>query len=228
MPSRISQMPFTTQPTKIPLFASSSLVLTSFASSLSSQVEATKQLRTNVTKNLHSALLHLRDPERERMLWVDALCINQDDPKERGEQVAKMVSNLLKRPWFQRMWMLQEAVLGRHPVLLCGFETLPWESLSKCYSNGDLQGTDDGPEMHQAMQAIDTIKHGRAEHHTTYVKIPGRRRGSRKKYTPDFKLVSTLYEARGFKCKDVRDKVFGVLSLATNVGGEDKMLRPNY
>ncbi|KAF4419901.1 Heterokaryon incompatibility protein 6, OR allele [Fusarium austroafricanum] len=202
-----------------------------------------------------------------------------DDPKERGEQVAKMgsiykgarrvviwlgeqtedvkgafhtleewgklewkrskglkaedldwlaVSNLLKRPWFQRMWILQEAVLGRNPVLVCGFETLPWESLSKCHTNGDLQGIDDGPEMHQAMQAIGTIEHGRAEHHTTHIKIPGRRRGSRQKYTPDFKLVSTLYEARGFQCKDVRDKVFGVLSLATNVSDKDEMLRPNY
>ncbi|KAK3354007.1 heterokaryon incompatibility protein-domain-containing protein [Lasiosphaeria hispida] len=45
-----------------------------------------------ITKNLHSALIHLRYPERRRLLSVDALCINQDDIKERGGQVSKMGS----------------------------------------------------------------------------------------------------------------------------------------
>ncbi|KAM0811766.1 putative Heterokaryon incompatibility domain-containing protein [Seiridium cardinale] len=44
-----------------------------------------------ITKNLHSALRHLRFQDgRERTLWVDAICINQDDMVERGEQVSMM------------------------------------------------------------------------------------------------------------------------------------------
>jgi Heterokaryon incompatibility protein (HET) len=40
--------------------------------------------------NLHSALMHLRYRFRERVLWADALCINQEDIPERNAQVALM------------------------------------------------------------------------------------------------------------------------------------------
>ena len=44
-----------------------------------------------VTKNLHAALLHMRTAG-ERILWADALCINQADINERGSQVLQMGS----------------------------------------------------------------------------------------------------------------------------------------
>src|SRR6266480_2623741 len=37
--------------------------------------------------NLHAALRHLRYEDKQRVLWADALCINQENNKERGEQV---------------------------------------------------------------------------------------------------------------------------------------------
>ncbi|KAJ4988577.1 ankyrin and HET domain-containing protein [Stagonosporopsis vannaccii] len=43
-----------------------------------------------VTSNLASILRHLRYEDRERVLGIDALCINQSDVNERSHQVAEM------------------------------------------------------------------------------------------------------------------------------------------
>ncbi|GAB1210369.1 hypothetical protein APSETT445_009161 [Aspergillus pseudonomiae] len=119
-----------------------------------------------VTANLHTALLHIRDPYIERIIWIDAVCINQKDLKERGEQVRRMaeiyiraksvivwlgnsahysdealekiriaahrphsvddkftkeaVFSLLQRPWFKRIWVLQEVAAARQILIKCG------------------------------------------------------------------------------------------------------------
>lgn len=47
-----------------------------------------KSLR--VTWNLYSALLHLQLDDEDRILWIDAICIDQSNMKERGHQVQQM------------------------------------------------------------------------------------------------------------------------------------------
>ncbi|OTA52717.1 hypothetical protein K449DRAFT_470330 [Hypoxylon sp. EC38] len=44
----------------------------------------------NIRKNLNDALRALRDPSKPRILWADALCINEADHEERNSQVALM------------------------------------------------------------------------------------------------------------------------------------------
>ena len=43
-----------------------------------------------VRHNLFEALQHLRRPDRVRVLWIDAICINQEDADEKSEQVRRM------------------------------------------------------------------------------------------------------------------------------------------
>ncbi|KAF9875282.1 hypothetical protein CkaCkLH20_07102 [Colletotrichum karsti] len=43
-----------------------------------------------VRQNLHDALFHLRTNLPDAWLWIDAICINQDDLRERAEQVSLM------------------------------------------------------------------------------------------------------------------------------------------
>jgi hypothetical protein len=45
-----------------------------------------------VTSNLELALRHIRRPDRPRILWVDAICICQQDKEERSQQVQIMGS----------------------------------------------------------------------------------------------------------------------------------------
>ena len=43
-----------------------------------------------VSPNLHSALEQLRFPDLPRVLWIDAICIDQRDTSERNQQVSYM------------------------------------------------------------------------------------------------------------------------------------------
>ncbi|RSL57249.1 hypothetical protein CEP51_014271 [Fusarium floridanum] len=45
-----------------------------------------------ITKSLHSALRHLRHRKDDRILWADAICIDQSNIMERGHQVSQMGS----------------------------------------------------------------------------------------------------------------------------------------
>jgi predicted AAA+ superfamily ATPase len=49
-----------------------------------------------VTANLETALQYLRCPDKERVLWIDAICINQDDNAEKSNQV-QLMSGIIGR-----------------------------------------------------------------------------------------------------------------------------------
>ena len=143
-----------------------------------------------VRPNLYSALLELPKQFPDLNLWIDALCINQEDIDERNHQVLRMgqiyssaqrvlvwlgeadsnsdlamqslrlwaatcralsegpdilrnlkllmelfdkdawtaICNLTARPWWRRIWVIQELVLSKSAVLICGSEQCEWES----------------------------------------------------------------------------------------------------
>jgi hypothetical protein len=43
-----------------------------------------------VRRNLHAALSHLRNFSLERIIWVDAICIDQKNPEEKEQQIQIM------------------------------------------------------------------------------------------------------------------------------------------
>ncbi len=57
-----------------------------------------------VGEDLKSALLHLRKPSIDIVLWVDAICINQQDVEERSKQVLRMGS-IYHRAATVRAWL---------------------------------------------------------------------------------------------------------------------------
>jgi hypothetical protein len=44
----------------------------------------------SVTRNMREALPYLRDAKKPRVLWIDAICVNQKDLEERSSQVRRM------------------------------------------------------------------------------------------------------------------------------------------
>lgn len=142
------------------------------------------------TTNLEAALRHLRLVDEPRLLWVDAICINQQDDNEKGHQVRQMgriyqkcfqvclwlgeaaddsdyamdlliyyqqsrkhlvderivevfsndssrqftrflraIECLICRPWFTRLWVVQEIALAPASTILCGTKFVKWRSL---------------------------------------------------------------------------------------------------
>ena len=114
-----------------------------------------------MTENLHTALSHLRNFSLERIIWVDAICIDQKNTKEKEQQIqfmAKIYSQanrvlvwlgeaadnsdqaleeiraaggkvanslnnetirsavlaLLRRHWFQRIWVREQTLDNFH------------------------------------------------------------------------------------------------------------------
>jgi hypothetical protein len=57
-----------------------------------------------VTKNCELALRYLRKENSNRVLWVDAICINQKDKKERGHQVG-MMRNVYSKATEVLVWL---------------------------------------------------------------------------------------------------------------------------
>lgn len=91
--------------------------------------------RIDVTANLNDALRYMRKPEGRFVLWVDALCINQDDLDERNAQV-RLMGQIYGRAQEVLVWLVDavEPVHDDEPGTAEAFETL--EKLATGYKNG--------------------------------------------------------------------------------------------
>jgi len=58
----------------------------------------------SVTRNLYSALEHLQYDKTVRVIWVDAICINQSDNEEKSWQV-RLMREIYQRATFVSIWI---------------------------------------------------------------------------------------------------------------------------
>ncbi|KAF5026432.1 hypothetical protein F66182_1497 [Fusarium sp. NRRL 66182] len=72
-----------------------------------------------VTPNCKAAMEHLRLRLRPRYLWIDAICVNQEDIQERNQQVA-MMTEIYRLAGKVHMWLGEETASAR-----LAFEVLP-------------------------------------------------------------------------------------------------------
>ncbi|KAK0701715.1 heterokaryon incompatibility protein-domain-containing protein [Lasiosphaeria miniovina] len=78
-----------------------------------------------VTKHLAKCLSALRLPDQERLIWIDAICINQNDIPERQQQVALM-GHIYKNADKVRVWMDSDVDLSSPAVQ--GLVNFPYEN----------------------------------------------------------------------------------------------------
>ncbi|KAL8783698.1 MAG: hypothetical protein Q9213_004437 [Squamulea squamosa] len=93
-----------------------------------------------VTENLFVALQHLRSTSFPRILWIDALCINQNDIPERNQQVQQM-RDIYKQASEVLIWLGPESnttamaidFMSKIPWLISGSDPpqlIPYDTLS--------------------------------------------------------------------------------------------------
>jgi hypothetical protein len=64
--------------------------------------------RFDVTENLHAALSRLRDRSFERIIWVDAICINQANKEEKEKQI-QLMARIYNQAYSVVVWLGEEA-----------------------------------------------------------------------------------------------------------------------
>jgi hypothetical protein len=65
--------------------------------------------KLSVGANLHAALSHLRDCFLERILWIDAICINQKDEKGEKEQQVQSMAKIYAKASRVIVWLGEAA-----------------------------------------------------------------------------------------------------------------------
>lgn len=236
-----------------------------------------------ITKSLEAALRQLRQPDASIVMWIDQLCINQEDEKEKEQQIPLMgriysqslntiiwlgegsvgsnsamqlleevipclqfnlsdvgpdtferlrlpspdskiwkeLWDLLSRPWFTRVWIVQEAILPSASSLwvACGKVLVPWEILdyasnilvtcgisrwlTECFSSGGTEGDD-------VCQRLLSMVELRSDHQTSVNRSD---------------IFSLLIKVRNAQCYDPRDKVYGLLGVCSDEDREAVSVR---
>lgn len=82
-----------------------------------------------VTHSLYTALLRFRQPDRVRTLWADAVCINQSNDLEKGQQV-NLMTRIYSQPKSVLIWLGDDTtgLEGLGDCLKGALEVLPPDS----------------------------------------------------------------------------------------------------
>ncbi|KAM7221187.1 Heterokaryon incompatibility protein (HET) domain containing protein [Rhypophila decipiens] len=250
-----------------------------------------------VRENVFAALRRLRHPKKPRTLWVDAICINQEDLTERAAQVLlirqiysqasqvcvwlgelgdagivgmqmlqkkamgtsntwskfKMIDRdwgkpmswgrkvikgstalvekgnveeefslgevreLLSRPWWRRIWAVQEAVVASKIVLMCGDETVPWESIEKFHQysvKSRMMQSFGHPIQARYLDLVEGYQ-DIYDYREKWQALPS-----------EASILDLLYRFRRHDCEDPRDRIFAFLGMAP--AAVDMGILPDY
>ncbi|KAH7309720.1 heterokaryon incompatibility protein-domain-containing protein [Stachybotrys elegans] len=103
--------------------------------------------------------------------------------------------DLLRRPWFKRVWTYQEFALSKKPYIQCGSVRVPWKQIYKL-----LIGYDGGfnAERHTGLEVLRSMKS---------VCPPGNK----------LEFLDVLQARRGFGATDPRDLVYAQLGIISDL-----------
>ncbi|GAW17285.1 hypothetical protein ANO14919_067400 [Xylariales sp. No.14919] len=140
----------------------------------------------------------------------------QRDQQQRLLALARLIEN----DYFNRLWVVQEIASARNLQVLCGAQSIRWEDLNfvlRFMGNPDmLRSLQRTEEMGVVACNQDSLRHA-----TTLIATKASiSRGI------SSSLAFVLCNFRSLKCKDPRDKVYGLLGLVRSI--DHPLIRPDY
>ncbi len=223
-----------------------------------------KQL--DVTENLYAALQYISACRPDTLLWVDAVCINQENVTEKTSQVRMMtkiyaqarqvviwlgeeektdregyamaellatttynrdqsnglpkdmfdpkwksLANLLTKPWFSRIWVVQEFLMAKSKIFVSGRLEMQPDVIMKAAA----QSTSQLPRRSRisANSTSDRLSHPKSVFNGSNLARLSKlyhEHGS-------VPLLELLYSTRFLQATDRRDKIFALLALANDI-----------
>lgn len=157
------------------------------------RLSAEPTIRSRVAKK------HLDEPERaiEREEIEE---MAPDRMPESDRPIYTKLETLLQRRWFSRTWIIQEIVVGHHPMLYCGSAKISWESFTRGIDQANALGHLATPS------SFTTLYEGRLEFQTGAWAMD---------------LLSLLERHRSAQVDNKRDKVFAFFGLSRQIHGKD-------
>lgn len=236
----------------------------------------------NATVNLAVALQHLRKADQPRVIWIDALSINQKNITERNSQVnimgniyrnaveviawlglagdddypafdlfltisgesqrtingkhwgpadhphstslslktkdLKAIRSLVARPWWRRMWTVQELLLAKKVTFHCGTRQLSVEAMFAT-SDSYFAHVQNCCEKYFRSAFDESLMVGFNESMSTIDRLGVFRKSN-------ISLQNALMFFRHRQCQDPRDMIYGLVGLASDVSKEE--ILPDY
>ena len=120
----------------------------------------------------------------------------------------KAVMKCLNRPWWSRVWMVQEFILGKNAMLQCGQNRMSWRQLSAAAAIST-------PEVHDRIGPQEQFNVKAA---TMYVQRSLYHASPREDFLLRDALIVALNDNSRRSSTDPRDKVYGVLGLMSASG----------
>lgn len=128
----------------------------------------------------------------------------------RDDQRWRMLANLFSRPWFSRVWVIQEAIMAKAEttVVQCGHETITWKDLVKVAQVAYVYL----PRLLLGMELA--LQGWPIEHVRDFHKIKKAR-----KHGVDPGLNTLVLRHKMYKATNPRDKLYAMLNMTTAWSG---------
>jgi hypothetical protein len=126
------------------------------------------------------------------------------------------VAQLLDRPWWRRVWIVQEVVLARKIIIMCGSDEVPWENIKERLRADTAYGLNSNSGQHRPLRSHNgTIIDGSFTWPDVEYSTLDKMRIAKGAGTWNLSFYGLLFEFRRFQCTMPEDRIFAYLGLVT-------------